>query len=111
MTGFAKKAANKRKGELVEQNQDALEYSSEEESEDLAGMASAMSGLANSKQKEKVFKIDHNKIDYFEFRKDFYVEVPEIARMTPKEVEDYRIVCHFYFWHIKITIIISYLII
>lgn len=96
MTGIAKKATNKNpvqrnKGELVEQNQDALEYSSEEETEDLA---STMSGLANSqiKQKEKMFKIDHNKINYFPFRKNFYVEVPDIARMTPEEVEEYRIV-------------------
>lgn len=90
MTGVAKKAA-KKKGELLEQNQDALEYSSEEESEDLA---SAMSGLANSniKQKEKVFKIDHNKISYFPFRKNFYVEVPDIARMTSEEVDEYRLV-------------------
>ena len=97
MTGIAKKATNKNpvqknKGELVEQNQDALEYSSEEETEDLA---STMSGLANSqiKQKEKMFKIDHNKINYFPFRKNFYVEVPDIARMTPEEVEEYRLVC------------------
>jgi ATP-dependent RNA helicase DDX46/PRP5 len=89
MMGVAKKTSNK-KGELVEQNQDALEYSSEEESEDLQ---TAMSGLANSniKQKEKVFKIDHNKINYFPFRKNFYVEVPEIARMTQEEVEEYRL--------------------
>ena len=88
MTGVAKKAA-KKKGELVEQNQDALEYSSEEETEDLA---SAMSGLANSniKHKEKVFKIDHNKISYLPFQKDFYKEVSDIARMTPDEVEEYR---------------------
>ena len=95
MTGVAKQVTSKKeqqKGELVEQNQDALEYSSEEETEDLA---STMSGLANSnlsKQKEKVFKIDHNKIDYFPFRKNFYVEVPDIARMTPEDVEEYRLV-------------------
>merc|ERR1712071_733260 len=71
MTGVAKKAVDKNKGELVEQNQDGLEYSSEEETEDLAGMASAMSGYAINKQKEKVFKIDHNKIVYQDFRKDF----------------------------------------
>ena len=33
--GVAKKANAKKKGELMEQNQDALEYSSEEEGEDL----------------------------------------------------------------------------
>lgn len=85
MTGVAKKKNQKRE-ELVEQNQDALEYSSEEETEDLA---SAISGL-NAKQKEKVFKIDHNKISYLPFRKNFYVEVPDIAKMTPEEVEEYR---------------------
>lgn len=88
MMGVAKKAADKKKGELVEQNQDALEYSSEEESEDLA---TTMSGL-NKQKEQKVFKIDHNKIKYFPFRRDFYVEVPEISRMTPEEVEEYRVV-------------------
>lgn len=33
--GVAKKVSAKKKGELMEQNQDALEYSSEEEGEDL----------------------------------------------------------------------------
>jgi ATP-dependent RNA helicase DDX46/PRP5 len=33
---------------------------------------------------------DHTKVYYRPFRKDFYVEVPEIARMTKKEVDDYR---------------------
>ena len=90
MVGVAKKSSStaneRKKGELLEQNQDALEYSSEEEQEDLA---TTISGL--SKQKEqKVFKIDHNKIKYLPFRKDFYVEVPEMARMTAEEVDEYR---------------------
>jgi ATP-dependent RNA helicase DDX46/PRP5 len=33
---------------------------------------------------------DHTKVYYRPFRKDFYVEVPEIARMSKKEVEEYR---------------------
>jgi ATP-dependent RNA helicase DDX46/PRP5 len=33
---------------------------------------------------------NHEKIYYRQFRKDFYVEVPELARMTKKEVDDYR---------------------
>lgn len=33
---------------------------------------------------------DHTRIYYRPFRKDFYVEVPEISRMTKKEVEEYR---------------------
>lgn len=33
---------------------------------------------------------DHTKVYYRPFRKDFYVEVPELARMTDDEVEKYR---------------------
>ncbi|CAH1979868.1 unnamed protein product [Acanthoscelides obtectus] len=86
VTGVAKSKANKNKGELIEQNQDGLEYSSEEEQEDLKDTAA---NIAN-KQKKELAKIDHNNIMYMTFRKSFYVEVPEIARMTPDEVEAYR---------------------
>lgn len=86
MTGVAKKKVDKRKGELIEQNQDGLEYLSEEEEEDLSTTAAT---LAN-KQKKELAKVDHSGIDYTPFRKAFYMEVPEIARMTPEEVESYR---------------------
>uniref|UniRef100_A0A914HX97 RNA helicase n=1 Tax=Globodera rostochiensis TaxID=31243 RepID=A0A914HX97_GLORO len=33
---------------------------------------------------------DHTKVYYREFRKDFYVEVAEIAQMSKKEVDEYR---------------------
>ncbi|XP_075221256.1 pre-mRNA processing factor 5 isoform X2 [Lycorma delicatula] len=86
VTGVAKKKADNRKGELIEQNQDGLEYSSEEEEEDLSTTAAT---LAN-KQKKELAKVDHAGVDYMPFRKAFYLEVPEIARMTPEEVELYR---------------------
>ncbi|XKL59431.1 hypothetical protein PGB90_000447 [Kerria lacca] len=87
MTGVAKKKIEqKRKGELIEQNQDGLEYSSEEEEEDLN---SAAANLVN-KQKKDLAKIDHSGVDYESFRKAFYVEVPEITRMTAEEVKKYR---------------------
>ncbi|RZF39802.1 hypothetical protein LSTR_LSTR000450 [Laodelphax striatellus] len=86
VTGVAKKKADNKKGELIEQNQDGLEYSSEEEEEDLSTTAAS---IAN-KQKKELAKVDHTTIDYTPFRKDFYTEVPEIARMTPEEVEAYR---------------------
>lgn len=86
MTGVAKKKVDKKKGELIEQNQDGLEYSSEEEEEDLNATAA---GIAN-KQKKELAKIDHSNVEYTPFRKNFYVEVPEIARMTPEEVEAYK---------------------
>ncbi|KAE8671969.1 DEAD-box ATP-dependent RNA helicase 42 [Hibiscus syriacus] len=35
---------------------------------------------------EKLSIVDHTKIDYKPFRKNFYIEVKEISRMTPEEV-------------------------
>nr|CAD7200591.1 unnamed protein product [Timema douglasi] len=81
VSGVAKKKADKKKGELIEQNQDGLEYSSEEEEEDLNATAAGMKELA---------KVDHTSVTYTPFRKNFYVEVPEIARMTAEEVDAYK---------------------
>lgn len=39
---------------------------------------------------QELGKVDHTVIEYVPFRKDFYVEVPEIANMTKEEVEAYR---------------------
>lgn len=86
VTGVAKAKESKNKGELIEQNQDGLEYSSEEEQEDLKDTAAS---IAN-KQRKELAKIDHNEIVYAPFRKNFYVEVPEIAKMTHEEVEAYK---------------------
>ena len=72
MSGVAKKTTNSvKRGELMEQNQDALEYSSEEEYEDLKETAEAIV----NKQKKDLVKINHNNVNYAEFRKNFYVEV------------------------------------
>ncbi|EAT33750.1 AAEL013985-PA [Aedes aegypti] len=87
ITGVAKKnTETTKKGELIEQNQDGLEYSSEEEQEDIKDTAA---NLAN-KQKKELAKIDHSGINYMPFRKAFYVEVPEIAKMTHAEVGVYK---------------------
>lgn len=86
VTGIAKSKVDTRKGELVEQNQDGLEYSSEEEQEDLKDTAA---NIAN-KQRKDLAKIDHNNIIYIPFRKNFYVEVPEISKMTSQEVDAYK---------------------
>ncbi|XP_059178010.1 probable ATP-dependent RNA helicase DDX46 [Physella acuta] len=86
-TVVKKKVENpgKDKGELMLNNMDALEYSSEEEEEDLD---STMANL--NKRKKDLGAVDHEKIYYASFRKSFYVEVPEIAKMTPEEVEALR---------------------
>lgn len=78
MTGVAKKKVQKQKGELIEQNQDGLEYSSEEEGENLHETAA---GIAN-KQKRELAKVDHATTEYQPFRKSFYVEVPEIGMFS-----------------------------
>lgn len=80
------KEGGRKKGELLEQNQDGLEYSSEEEMEDIKDTAANLA----AKQKKELAKIDHSSVEYMSFRKEFYKEVPEIANMTPEEVDQYR---------------------
>lgn len=90
MVGVAKKGSSvtlgKKKGEVMEQNQDALEYSSEEEGEDLKD---TMANIT-AKSRKEITKVDHNTMDYVPFRKDFYIEVPEIQNLSKEEVEAYR---------------------
>ncbi|KAI8439594.1 hypothetical protein MSG28_013321 [Choristoneura fumiferana] len=88
LTGTAKKKVSeqKNKGELIEQNQDGLEYSSEEENEDIKDTAANLA----SKQRKELAKVDHSSLEYMPFRKAFYTEVSELARMSPEEVEAYR---------------------
>ena len=43
-----------------------------------------------AKGKKELAVVDHNKIEYLDFNKDFYREVPEITKMTDEEVEAYR---------------------
>ena len=74
------------RGEVMEQNQDALEWSSEEEEEDLK----TTMNNAQNKQKKIVQAVDHKTIKYAPFRRNFYQEVPEIANMTEEEVKAYQ---------------------
>lgn len=88
VTGNVKKQQKEiKKGELIEQNQDGLEYSSEEELEDIKDTAA---NFAAAKQKKELPKVDHSQVEYETFKKCFYVEVPEIAKMTQEEVDAYR---------------------
>ncbi|XP_038563744.1 probable ATP-dependent RNA helicase DDX46 isoform X2 [Micropterus salmoides] len=78
---------HKKKGELMENDQDAMEYSSEEEEVDLQ---TALTGF-QTKQRKVLEPVDHGKIQYEPYRKNFYVEVPELARMSPEDVTAYRL--------------------
>lgn len=39
---------------------------------------------------DRLVPVDHSKINYPPFRRNFYIEVPELARMSEKEVADLR---------------------
>lgn len=77
-----------KKGELIEQNQDGLEYSSEEELEDIKDTAANVAAMS---KKKELPKVDHTTVTYSDFKKCFYFEVPEISKMTPEQVDAYRI--------------------
>uniref|UniRef100_A0A7N8YHD4 Probable ATP-dependent RNA helicase DDX46 n=1 Tax=Mastacembelus armatus TaxID=205130 RepID=A0A7N8YHD4_9TELE len=87
MKGKRAMTVTKKKGELMENDQDAMEYSSEEEEVDLQ---TALTGF-QTKQRKILEPVDHGKIQYESYRRNFYVEVPELARMTPEEVNAHRL--------------------
>ncbi len=90
VVGIAKKAGQQKKGELIEQNQDALEYSSEDEGNKDDDLANAMDNLQNKAKQKKLNTITKDDITYHSFRKNFYIEVPELAKMSNEEVETFR---------------------
>uniref|UniRef100_A0A803SWR8 RNA helicase n=1 Tax=Anolis carolinensis TaxID=28377 RepID=A0A803SWR8_ANOCA len=86
-TKKASPETEKKKGELMVNDQDAMEYSSEEEEVDLQ---TALTGY-QTKHRKLLEPVDHGKIEYETYRKNFYVEVPELAKMTQEEVTSYRL--------------------
>ena len=67
-----------------------MEYSAEEDNAD-DELVSALKTIAKKTKGKDLPKVDHNKVEYAPFRKDFYVEVPELAKMTKEEVAAYRV--------------------
>jgi ATP-dependent RNA helicase DDX46/PRP5 len=55
------------------------------EEEDLFALA------ASKKKKKEVPVIDHKKVEYEPFRKNFYTEPAEISQMTPEQIADLRL--------------------
>ena len=92
-------AALKEKGAIMEQDIDGLEYGSDEDEPlDAMGMLNEdiLSGLtadgqAKVKTKSEMVFTDHEKVYYRPFRKNFYVEVPEISGMTQEETDVLRL--------------------
>lgn len=79
----------KKKGELLNNDQDAVEYSDEET--DNSALVNALSSIMKKTKKKELPVVNHREVEYVPFRKDFYREVPELAKMTPEEVSAYRI--------------------
>ena len=82
------KGEEEKKGELMQNNQDAVEYSDEERGDD--ELATALLSIARKNKKKDLPKVDHKAITYDSFRKNFYVEVPDLAKMTQEEVTALR---------------------
>ena len=82
------KGGKDKRGELMQNNQDAVEYSDEEGGDD--ELALALLTIARKNKKKDLPKVDHKALTYEPFRKDFYVEVPELSKMTQQDVVAYR---------------------
>ena len=74
------KSKRKQKGELMLSNNDAMEYSSEEEGN--ADFDAALAKLSGNKRKKDFTQVDHDRVYYKPVRKCFYIEVPEVAALT-----------------------------
>ncbi|MES1919575.1 hypothetical protein MHBO_001383, partial [Bonamia ostreae] len=60
------------------------------EPEDLV-IKEEVSWLDKMRQKKKEIKpVNHSAMDYNKFRKNFYLEAPEITAMTDKQIDEYR---------------------
>ncbi|KAH9419817.1 putative ATP-dependent RNA helicase ddx46 [Dermatophagoides pteronyssinus] len=90
VVGVAKQKSTQKKGELIEQNQDAMEYSSGDEISQNDELANAMDNLQAKVKQKKLMTISKEDITYVKFRKNFYIEVPEITKMTDEEVNEYK---------------------
>lgn len=67
---------------VEDSSEDEFEYEEESEEE--------TSGPLKRYQKKMLAQVDHNSIQYISFRKNFYTEVPEIAKMTQEEAKIMR---------------------
>ncbi|KAL7314757.1 pre-mRNA processing RNA-helicase, variant 2 [Mucor circinelloides] len=94
MVQMKNNASNKRRGSIVEdddENVPSKEGNADEE-EDIGSDPEDILALAAKKVKRKdIAPVDHSKMDYEFFRKDFYIEPPELKEMTQEQVELLRL--------------------
>ncbi|ORY06094.1 P-loop containing nucleoside triphosphate hydrolase protein [Basidiobolus meristosporus CBS 931.73] len=66
-------------------NDNSDSESSDSEPEDILALA------AKKLKKKDIAAVDHSQMNYEPFRKDFYIEPPELADMTPEQVDILRV--------------------
>ncbi|KAG0207678.1 pre-mRNA processing RNA-helicase [Mortierella sp. NVP41] len=69
----------------IQDDEDPEDLAESSEEEDILAMA------AKRIKKKDIPSVDHSKMHYEYFRKDFYLEPPEMADMTPEEVHGMRL--------------------
>ncbi|OAD02170.1 hypothetical protein MUCCIDRAFT_172588 [Mucor lusitanicus CBS 277.49] len=87
-------ASNKRRGSIVEDDEEDVpsKDANAADDEDIGSDPEDILALAAKKVKRKdIAPVDHSKMDYEFFRKDFYIEPPELKEMTQEQVELLRI--------------------
>ncbi|CAN6604498.1 pre-mRNA-processing ATP-dependent RNA helicase Prp5p [Trichomonascus vanleenenianus] len=79
--------------ELVMEERDEIEDAAPGESgkNGLENDAEELMAKLDKKKKKDIAIVDHSRVDYEPFRKNFYVEPQELATMTPEEVEMLRL--------------------
>ncbi|KAI8079667.1 P-loop containing nucleoside triphosphate hydrolase protein [Gilbertella persicaria] len=93
MDQMNKSANKKRRGSLVQDDdEEAQDDAQAGEDNDIGSDPEDILALAAKKVKRKdIAPVDHSKMDYEHFRKDFYIEPPELRDMTPDQVDLLRI--------------------
>ncbi|GLU06054.1 hypothetical protein SLE2022_231180 [Rubroshorea leprosula] len=87
-----KKSSNKSLGRIIPGEDSDSDYEDVEIGEDplLEEDDEEFMKRVKKTKAEKLSLVDHSKIDYKPFRKNFYIEAKEISRMTPDEIAAYR---------------------
>ncbi|XP_010555161.1 PREDICTED: DEAD-box ATP-dependent RNA helicase 42-like [Tarenaya hassleriana] len=89
----SKKGSNKALGRIIQGEDSDSDYGEPENEEEDPALDEDDEDFMKRVKKtkaEKLSLVDHSKIDYEPFRKNFYTEVKEISRMTQEEVNAYR---------------------
>ncbi|CAA7020075.1 unnamed protein product [Microthlaspi erraticum] len=87
-----KKGFNKALGRIIQGEDSDSDYSEPKDDDDpsLEEDDEEFMKRVKKTKAEKLSLVDHSKMDYEPFRKNFYIEVKDISRMTPDEVDAYR---------------------